>query len=79
MHFDGAKLKFKFILATENYALSELDKLVLDKIGGVHFDEDIIEYYIKMYSQIGIAARYQLLGSLFLIKKFQKWTIKYLQ
>lgn len=63
--FDGAKLKFKFILATENYALSELDKLVLDKIGGVHFDEDIIEYYIKMYSQIGIAARYQLLGSLF--------------
>lgn len=63
--FDGAKLKFKFILATENYALIEQDKLILEKIGGVHFDEDIIEYYIKMHNQIGIAARFQLLGSLF--------------
>lgn len=63
--FDGAKLKFKFILATENYALMEQDQLALEKIGGVHFDEDIIDYYIKMHNQIGIAARYQLLGSLF--------------
>lgn len=63
--FDGAKLKFKFILATENYALIEQDQLALEKIGGVHFDEDIIDYYIKMHNQIGIAARYQLLGSLF--------------
>lgn len=63
--FDGAKLKFKFILATENYALVEQDQLALEKIGGVHFDEDIVDYYIKMHNQIGIAARYQLLGSLF--------------
>ena len=63
--FNGAKLKFKFILATENYALVEQDQLALEKIGGVHFDEDIVDYYIKMHNQIGIAARYQLLGSLF--------------
>ncbi|MBC8618314.1 DGQHR domain-containing protein [Parabacteroides faecis] len=63
--FDGAKLKFKFILATENYALVEQDQIALEKIGGVHFDEDIVDYYIKMHNQIGIAARYQLLGSLF--------------
>ncbi len=63
--FDGAKLKFKFILATENYALSEDDKILLERIGGVYFDEDNIEYYVKMYKQIGVAARYQLLGSLF--------------
>lgn len=63
--FDGAKLKFKFILATENYALVEQDQLALEKIGGVHFDEDIVDYYIKMHNQIGVAARYQLLGSLF--------------
>lgn len=63
--FDGAKLKFKFILATENYALVEQDQLALEKIGGVHFDEDIVDYYIKMHNQIGIAARYQILGSLF--------------
>lgn len=63
--FDRAKLKFKFILVTENYALVEEDRLTLDKTGGVHFDEDIVEYYIKMYSQIGVATRYQLLGSLF--------------
>ncbi len=63
--FDGAKLKFKFILVTENFAFQEQDKLVLENIGGVHFDEDIVEYYINMHNQIGIAARYQLLGSLF--------------
>lgn len=63
--FPDSQLKFKFILATENYALSEEDKVILDKIKGVNFDEDMIEYYLKMFSQIGLAARYQLLGSLF--------------
>ncbi|MDD4437677.1 MAG: DGQHR domain-containing protein [Tissierellia bacterium] len=63
--FPDSQLKFKFILATENYALTEGDNFILEKIKGVHFDEDAIEYYIKMFSQIGLAARYQLLGALF--------------
>lgn len=63
--FPDSQLKFKFILATENYALSEEDKVILDNIKGVNFDEDMVEYYLKMFNQIGLAARYQLLGSLF--------------
>jgi len=63
--FPDRKLKFKFILATENYAISELDLARLDNIGGVHFDDEIIDYYLNMYKQIGLASRYQLLGSLF--------------
>lgn len=63
--FPDSQLKFKFVLATENYALTEEDSSILDKINGVHFDEDSIEYYLKMFNQIGLAARYQLLGTLF--------------
>ena len=63
--FPNDKPKTKFILATENKTLSEDDKQRLDTVGGVHFDEEAIDYYLKMFSQIGIAARYQLLGALF--------------
>nr|WP_297167025.1 DGQHR domain-containing protein [uncultured Dysgonomonas sp.] len=63
--FPDSQLKFKFVLATENYALTEEDSSILDKINGVYFDEDSIEYYLKMFNQIGLAARYQLLGTLF--------------
>lgn len=63
--FPDSQLKFKFVLATENYALTEEDSTILEKINGVFFDEDSIEYYLKMFNQIGLAARYQLLGTLF--------------
>lgn len=63
--FPNEKLKFKYIFATQNYDLSNLDLYRLQKINGVHFDEDMIEYYLNLYKQLGIAARYQLLGSLF--------------
>jgi DNA sulfur modification protein DndB len=59
--FPDSHLKFKFVLATENYALTEEDSSILEKINGVYFDEDSIEYYLKMFNQIGLAARYQLL------------------
>ena len=63
--FPDQKLKFKFILATENYSISERDLERLNNINGVHFDDDVIEYYINMHKQIGFASRYQLLGALF--------------
>lgn len=63
--FPNSKLKFKFVLATSNYAVSETDLERLANIGGIHFDEEAINYYGEMYHQIGLAARYQLLGSLF--------------
>ena len=63
--FPDQKLKFKFILATENYSISEPDVERLNNINGVHFDDDVIEYYINMHKQVGLASRYQLLGALF--------------
>ena len=65
MLFPEQKLKFKFIFATENYAISDNDLERLKKIGGVHFDTEQIDYYSKMFYQIGVATKYQLLGSLF--------------
>lgn len=63
--FPGTKLKYKYIFATENYALSDLDLDRLKALNAIHFDSDTIEYYTKMYDQIGLATRYQLLGALF--------------
>ncbi len=63
--FPGNKPKTKFILATENQTIGPLDQERLKSIGGYHLDEEAIDYYLKMYAQIGLAARYQLLGSIF--------------
>jgi len=63
--FPNNKPRIKFILATENKTLGDKDAERLANIGGTHLDEEAIEYYLKMFGQIGIAARYQLLGSLF--------------
>jgi DNA sulfur modification protein DndB len=57
--------KVKFILATNNYALSDS---TIERIRGadiVHMDEDTIEYYLELAEHLGPAARFQLLGSLF--------------
>lgn len=63
--FPDQKLKFKFIFATENYAVSSNDLDRLSNIGGIHLDEEQISYYLNMYSQIGNATKYQLLGNIF--------------
>lgn len=63
--FPDKKLKFKFIFATENYAVSDNDLDRLEILNGIHFDDEVINYYLNMVKQIGLAARYQLLGSLF--------------
>lgn len=63
--FPTTKPKFKYILATSKLGISENDLQRLKGIDGIHFSEEIIDYYYLLYSQIGIAARYQLLGSLF--------------
>ncbi len=63
--FPNSKPRIKFILATENKTLGDKDAERLANLGGIHLDEEAIEYYLKMFNQIGIAARYQLLGYLF--------------
>lgn len=57
--------KFKYILATNNFIISES---TLQRIKGadiVHMDEDTIDYYLELAEHLGRAARFQLLGSLF--------------
>lgn len=63
--FPTQKLKFKYILATRNYSISNEDIERLNKVGGSHFSEETIDYYFSLFSQIGVAAKYQLLGGLF--------------
>ena len=57
--------KIKFVLATNNYVVSES---TLERINGadiVHMDEDTIDYYLDLAEHLGHAARFQLLGNLF--------------
>lgn len=63
--FPLTKPKFKYILATKNLGISSNDELRLANVDGIHFPEEVIDYYYSLQSQIGVAARYQLLGALF--------------
>ncbi|WP_316760045.1 DGQHR domain-containing protein [Pedobacter aquatilis] len=63
--FPTTKPKFKYILATSRLGISDNDVLRLESVDGIHFSEEIIDYYYLLHSQIGVAARYQLLGGLF--------------
>lgn len=63
--FPNTKHKIKFILATRNYSISEEDLNRLKKINGLHFNEENIDYFYSLFSQLGVSAKYQLLGNLF--------------
>lgn len=63
--FPGSRPKIKYILATRNLGLSSNDEVRLNAIDGINFSEEIIDYYYQLQSQLGDAARYQLLGTLF--------------
>ena len=63
--FPSTKPKFKYILATRNLGMSSEDESRLSNIDGIHFSEEVIDYYYALHSQLGVAARYQLLGALF--------------
>ena len=57
--------KVKFILATNNFGISEQTAARIAEADIIHMDEDVIEYYIELADHLGHAARYQLLGNLF--------------
>lgn len=63
--FPNQLLKKKFILCTENLELSGPDRERINKLGGVHFDENKLDYYLAMFSQIGLATKYQILSDVF--------------
>lgn len=63
--FPSTKHKLKYILATRNYSISDEDLDRLNKIGGIHFNEESLEYFFSLYNQIGNSAKYQFLGYIF--------------
>jgi len=63
--FPGQKPKFKYIIATSRLAMDDEQTKRLEELDGIHFTEEIIDYYYQLNVQLGIAARYQLLGALF--------------
>jgi len=63
--FPNVKHKIKFILATNNLSISPEDEARLKAIGGAHFNDENINYFYQLFSQISTASKYQLLGLLF--------------
>lgn len=57
--------KVKFVLATNNFALSKQAVERIEDAGIIHMDEDVIDYYLDLAEHLGKAARFQLLGALF--------------
>ena len=66
--------KVQFILATNNFVLSDATKERLHAGGIHHLDEDGIEYYLELAKHLGIAARFQMLGWLLEGQKIQGMT-----
>ena len=57
--------KVKFILATNNFGMSNQTAMRIQETDIIHMDEEVIDYYISLADHLGPAARYQLLGNLF--------------
>ncbi|MEU8391416.1 DGQHR domain-containing protein [Micromonospora sp. NPDC048843] len=57
--------KPKFILATNNLAVTQSSRELMSRSGIAHLDEEAIEYYLLLAEHLGKAARFQLLGNLF--------------
>jgi len=63
--FGDDKRKVRFILATNNIVLSDIDRERLKAERIEHFNQDDINYYEQLTDRLGVAAKYQLLGRLF--------------
>jgi len=61
--FPGRKVKF--IIATNNLAVTRSAQDSIEAADIVHMDEDSIDYFMLLAEHLGKAARYQLLGGLF--------------
>lgn len=59
------KKKVKFIWASHNYILRQLDRDMLNKLNIAYFDDSAITYFSNLVNHLGTAAKYQLLGNLF--------------
>lgn len=57
--------KCKYIFATKNYVIGSQDTERMKNFKIANFDYDTIQYYEQLVNHLGHAAKYQLLGSLF--------------
>jgi DNA sulfur modification protein DndB len=57
--------KVKFILATNNYTLTDAVRERIAEEDIFHISEDTADYYLTLAEHLGAAAKYQLLGALF--------------
>lgn len=57
--------KFKIIVCTKNYAISNNDITFIDGQKYFYIDDNRLEYYINLNKHLGNASKYQLLGNLF--------------
>ena len=57
--------KVKFVLAANNFVVSESTTDRIKEADIVYMDEDTIDYYLELADHLGSAARFQLLGNLF--------------
>ncbi len=57
--------KIKFILATNNFSVTEATIQRIESSEMAYMDDDIVDYYLELAEHLGRAARFQLLGSLF--------------
>lgn len=63
--FPNKKHKIRFILATNNLSISSEDLERLKNLNGIHLNEQTINYFFDLHSQIGSASKYQFLGNIF--------------
>lgn len=63
--------KFKYIFATRNYVVGQTDLDRIKDFNFAYFDEDTVKYYDGLATHLGVAAKYQLLGSLFAGKEIK--------
>ena len=64
-YYAPKKPKITWLFATNNYIVSEPDKLRLDENKLLYFSQDDIQYYEHLVDLLGSVARYQLFGSIF--------------
>ncbi len=57
--------KVKFLFATNNINVSEDTQKRIDSAGIAYLDEEAIGYYHELADHLGVAAKFQLLGSVF--------------
>jgi len=65
-------VKVKFVLATNNFRVSDDTKSRIDGAGVFHLDDEAVEYYLELAAHLGSAAKFQLLGNVFQGTKIQQ-------